>query len=192
MPICSTCGAENRKHASVCRMCSRPLTQEDRTVPRHAEAPQGNRTTMVSPLNRMEAAAAANLVSCSKCGELISIASQYCHRCGTAMGSDKTVTMVSAKSTARPRLVLVLEDDEIGDEYPLECDTVIGRKTGDVTFPHDDFMSGRHARISKRGNGFFLTDEGSRNGTFVKIDGEVELKPGDMVLVGKQLFRFEV
>jgi pSer/pThr/pTyr-binding forkhead associated (FHA) protein len=53
-------------------------------------------------------------------------------------------------------------------------------------------MSGRHARIERRGSTFILTDEGSRNGTFIKTKGEVELKSGDMILVGKQLFRFEV
>jgi pSer/pThr/pTyr-binding forkhead associated (FHA) protein len=53
-------------------------------------------------------------------------------------------------------------------------------------------MSGRHARIVRRGAAFVLSDEGSRNGTFVKIKADVELKNGDMILVGKQLFRFEV
>jgi pSer/pThr/pTyr-binding forkhead associated (FHA) protein len=52
-------------------------------------------------------------------------------------------------------------------------------------------MSGRHARIVRRGASFVLTDEGSRNGTFIRIKGEVELKPGDVILIGKQLFRFE-
>jgi len=69
---------------------------------------------------------------------------------------------------------------------------VLGRVTGDITFPDDDYMSGRHARIVRKGNQFWLTDEGSRNGTFIRITGDVELKSGDMILVGKQLFLFEV
>jgi len=85
-----------------------------------------------------------------------------------------------------------MEGGQPGDVYELEDDTVIGRSTGEITFPHDGFMSGRHARIVRRGGSFILTDEGSRNGSFIKIKGEVELKPGDMILVGKQLFRFEV
>jgi pSer/pThr/pTyr-binding forkhead associated (FHA) protein len=68
---------------------------------------------------------------------------------------------------------------------------VIGRRTGDLTFPHDDYMSGRHARIEKQGNRFILTDEASRNGIFIKIDKEVEVRSGDLILIGKQLFRFE-
>ena len=84
-----------------------------------------------------------------------------------------------------------MEGGQPGEVYELADDTVIGRTSGEITFPHDGFMSGRHARIEQRGSGFILTDEGSRNGTFIKLKGEVELKPGDMILVGKQLFRFE-
>ena len=90
------------------------------------------------------------------------------------------------------KLHLVMEGGQPGEVYDLEDETVIGRNNGEITFPHDGFMSGRHARIERRGGTFVLTDEGSRNGTFVKIKGEVELKPGDTILVGKQLFRFEV
>lgn len=90
------------------------------------------------------------------------------------------------------RLHLVMEGGQAGEVYELDAETVIGRSNGEITFPHDGFMSGKHARIERRGGNFILTDEGSRNGTFVKIKGEVELKPGDTILVGKQLFRFEV
>ena len=84
-----------------------------------------------------------------------------------------------------------MEGGQEGASYDLADETVIGRASGEMTFPHDGFMSGRHARIVRRGASFVLTDEGSRNGTFIKIKDEVELKPGDMILVGKQLFRFE-
>jgi len=105
-------------------------------------------------------------------------------------------TMVISSQPAPPppvgRLHLVMEGGQPGEIYDLTGDTVIGRNNGQITFPHDGFMSGRHARIERRGSSFVLTDEGSRNGTFIKTKGEVELKSGDMILVGKQLFRFEV
>lgn len=90
------------------------------------------------------------------------------------------------------RLHLVMEGGQPGEVFDLSDDTAIGRSNGEITFPHDGFMSGRHARIERRGGSFILTDEGSRNGTFVKIKGDVELKSGDIILVGKQLFRFEM
>jgi len=86
---------------------------------------------------------------------------------------------------------LIVDDGKPGEEFELGGETVLGRVTGDITFPDDDYMSGRHARIIRKGNQYILTDEGSRNGTFIRIAGEVELKPGDMILVGKQLFLFD-
>jgi pSer/pThr/pTyr-binding forkhead associated (FHA) protein len=100
--------------------------------------------------------------------------------------------MSSVAATPKGRLHLIMEGGQQGEVYDLKDDTVIGRTMGDISFPHDGFMSSRHARIVRRGDSFILADEGSRNGTFIKIKNEVELKPGDMILIGKQLFRFEV
>jgi pSer/pThr/pTyr-binding forkhead associated (FHA) protein len=100
--------------------------------------------------------------------------------------------MSSVSAPLKARLHLVMEGGQPGEVYDLKEQTVIGRINGDISFPHDGFMSSRHARIVQRGNSFLLVDEGSRNGTFIKIKNEVELKSGDMILIGKQLFRFEV
>ena len=110
------------------------------------------------------------------------------------MTFGKTMVISSQRGSPPPigRLHLVMEGGQPGEVYELEDDTVIGRNKGEITFPHDGFMSGRHARIERRGDTFILTDEGSRNGSFIKTKGEIELEPGDMILVGKQLFRFEV
>ena len=131
---------------------------------------------------------------CTQCGHSNNAGSASCASCGAPIGFGKTQVMTSQPTTpaARGRLHLVMEGGQPGEIYQMGADTVIGRSAGDITFPHDGFMSGRHARIVNRDGAFILTDEGSRNGTFVKIKGEVELKPGDMILVGKQLFRFEV
>lgn len=132
-------------------------------------------------------------VFCTQCGQTNNPGAQFCASCGAPMaaGPPQTMVMSSAYKPARGRLYLVMEGGQQGDAYDLEDETVVGRASGEITFPHDGFMSGRHARIERRGASFVLTDEGSRNGTFIKIKGEVELKPGDMILVGKQLFRFD-
>ena len=129
---------------------------------------------------------------CPQCNHLNGPGNAYCANCGAVMTVAKTVVMSSPPVQIKGSLHLVMEGGQSGETYELDEETVIGRAGGDITFPHDGFMSGRHARIVRRGNTFILTDEGSRNGTFIKIKDEVELKPGDMILVGKQLFRFEV
>jgi pSer/pThr/pTyr-binding forkhead associated (FHA) protein len=68
---------------------------------------------------------------------------------------------------------------------------VLGREEGDVTFPDDEFMSRRHAAVKKVGPKAKLEDLNSSNGTFVRIKGDRELKPGDVLRVGDQLMRFE-
>ncbi len=144
--------------------------------------------------------------TCLRCGRVNPAGSAFCSACGTPLlnantGAGQTLVMTSRPAEPPPppppppivgRLHLIMEGGQAGDEYEVKDETVIGRASGEITFPHDGFMSGRHARIERRGNKFFLRDEGSRNGTFIKIKDEVELQPGDMVLVGKQLFRFEV
>ncbi|HWO01860.1 MAG TPA: zinc-ribbon domain-containing protein [Blastocatellia bacterium] len=130
---------------------------------------------------------------CTQCGQTNNPGAQFCSSCGAplAAGPPRTLVMSSQIAPVRGRLYLVMEGGQQGDIYDLNAETVIGRASGEITFPHDGFMSGRHARIVRRGATFVLTDEASRNGTFIKIKDEVELKPGDMILVGKQLFRFE-
>lgn len=131
---------------------------------------------------------------CNQCGQSNTAGSAFCATCGAPMTFGKTMVISSQPPPPTPigRLHLVMEGGQPGEIYDLAGDTVIGRNNGEITFPHDGFMSGRHARIERRGSSFILTDEDSRNGTFIKIKGEVELQPGDMILVGKQLFRFEI
>jgi pSer/pThr/pTyr-binding forkhead associated (FHA) protein len=114
-----------------------------------------------------------------------------CESCGAVLTVAQTMVMSSPFAQPRGRLHLIMEGGQSGEVYDLSDETIIGRSNGAITFPHDGFMSGRHARIVRRGAIFVLTDEGSRNGTFIRIKDEVELKPGDVILIGKQLFRFE-
>lgn len=131
-------------------------------------------------------------VPCQQCGNQNVMGSAFCGGCGAPIPVARTIVMSSVQAAPKGRLHLIMEGGQQGEVYDLKDDTVIGRTMGDISFPHDGFMSSRHARIVRRGESFVLVDEGSRNGTFIKIKSEVELKPGDMVLIGKQLFRFEV
>ncbi len=93
----------------------------------------------------------------------------------------------------RLRLAQLLEGGGLGEIFPLRAgDNLIGREAGDVTFPSDRYVSGRHARLDVAEASVTLSDLGSSNGTFVKIAGAVELAPGDQVLVGLQLLRLEL
>ena len=67
----------------------------------------------------------------------------------------------------------------------------IGREKGDITFPGDRYMSGSHGVVIRRSDGYYLKDQGSSNGTFIRIKGRHTLQQGRYFLAGRQLFRFE-
>ncbi len=70
----------------------------------------------------------------------------------------------------------------------------MGRESNTLNFPDDRFISGHHARLDAASDHdeVVLTDTGSRNGTFVRIDGAQELFHGDYLFVGQQLLRVEI
>ncbi|MGD2067365.1 MAG: FHA domain-containing protein [Gemmatimonadota bacterium] len=67
------------------------------------------------------------------------------------------------------------------EEYDLRSDrvTTIGRTGCDVTFPEDTLLSEDHASISHRAGDYFLRDDGSRAGTYLKV------RPGHAARVGE-------
>ena len=60
-----------------------------------------------------------------------------------------------------------------------------------MLFPEDGYVSGLHCRLAGRAAAL-LTDLGSSNGTFVRLHEETEVKSGDVLLMGQQLFRVAV
>jgi pSer/pThr/pTyr-binding forkhead associated (FHA) protein len=70
----------------------------------------------------------------------------------------------------------------------------MGREGNTLNFPDDRFISGHHARLDAASDGddVILTDTGSRNGTFIRIEGAQELFHGDYLFVGQQLLRVEI
>ncbi|MGC3997290.1 MAG: FHA domain-containing protein [Anaeromyxobacter sp.] len=85
-----------------------------------------------------------------------------------------------------------MEGGGAGEVHPLrDGPNAVGRENGDVTFPGDRYVSGRHARIDVSGGTALLTDVGSSNGTFVRLDGPATLASGDQVLIGAQLLQLE-
>lgn len=70
----------------------------------------------------------------------------------------------------------------------------MGREGNTLNFPNDRFISGRHARLDAASDSHhvILTDTGSRNGTFVRTKGALELYHGDYLFVGQQLLRVEI
>ena len=75
-----------------------------------------------------------------------------------------------------------------------EASLSMGREGNTLNFPNDRFISGHHARLDAASDSdeVILTDTGSRNGTFVRLNGAQELFHGDYLFVGQQLLRVEI
>ncbi len=87
----------------------------------------------------------------------------------------------------------ILEDGRVGSVIHIETETfTIGRENCSLNYADDQFISGKHARITKSGGKYFLADNGSKNGTFYRITNEQELFHGDYVFIGQQLLRVEI
>lgn len=91
------------------------------------------------------------------------------------------------------RLALVIGRDTTGNAFPIpERGVHCGRERGDILFSEDGYVSGLHCRVAKGPDGkIYLTDVGSSNGTFVRLNTERALNPGDILLMGQQLFRVD-
>ncbi len=110
-----------------------------------------------------------------------------------APGPNGVLMWGSADGGARFRLLQLLEGGLRGNAWPLrEGENLLGRELGDVTFPGDGFVSGRHALLTVRGDRLTIRDLGSSNGSFVRLAAPSGLDDGDQILVGRHLVRVEV
>jgi pSer/pThr/pTyr-binding forkhead associated (FHA) protein len=106
---------------------------------------------------------------------------------------DGTFFYSSPKYPSAFRLNQILEGGLVGMTVCTRGNSIqIGREDGDLNFPADVYMSGRHATVEEREGKYLLTDLDSRNGTYVRIKAERPLSHGDYVFIGRRLLRVEL
>lgn len=93
----------------------------------------------------------------------------------------------------RGRLVQLLEGGMRGNAFMLkDGDNLLGREVGDLTFPGDGFVSGRHAVFRVGAEGVTVRDIGSVNGTFLRIEAPTPVSSGDQFLIGRHLLKIDL
>jgi len=96
------------------------------------------------------------------------------------------------RGAASASIVVVKHDGTEGEQFPILGSGIsIGRTQGDILFAHDGFLSPLHAKVELDRGVFWLVDAGSRNGAYLRIRSAEAVYPGDLFLVGHQLFRLE-
>ncbi|QDU62256.1 FHA domain protein [Planctomycetes bacterium Pan216] len=106
--------------------------------------------------------------------------------------SDGTKLFRPRKRHPQPRIVLFDENGLPGEHITIRrAEFRIGREHGDLLIPHDLLVSGRHVVLKWQESRLTLIDEGSRNGTFLRLRPGFPwpLPPGCRLLCGSQLFQ---
>ena len=144
---------------------------------------------------------------CPKCGAAITSAEfKFCPNCAAPLGAaapagpattplprDSTSTFSAQRSAPKPpvQLALMAEDGTRTDRFPLVGEeTTIGRSGADILFADDTYLSPIHAMLIWKDGKLSIRDLGSRNGTWMFLEGPHKLVDGDLILVGSQIFRF--
>ena len=81
-------------------------------------------------------------------------------------------------------------DGTDGKTVTIAQEASIGRENCTVTYPEDAMLSPSHASLAIRDGRMYLKDLQSQNGTFLRQQEDAELTPGDVFLLGRDLFRF--
>jgi pSer/pThr/pTyr-binding forkhead associated (FHA) protein len=98
----------------------------------------------------------------------------------------------SAAQRGALRLAAVRHDGLPGTVFPLpDGETVCGRSEGALRLGDDATVSPRHARFTLERGRLTVEDQGSVNGTYLRIQAPRRLAVGEEIRIGRQLLRLE-
>ena len=161
MPYCTQCGNSNPDSANYCARCGSELTKPADLT--QAVEPGGD-TTSALPVVGDEVSASGRELS------------------------PEDVAAVEALPTGHA-LLIVQRGPSAGARFLLDSDEITaGRHPDSDIFLDDITVSRHHVRFTRSARGTTVGDVGSLNGTYVNrtlIDGEILLRPGDEVQIGK-------
>ena len=136
-------------------------------------------------------------IVCGRCGYSNADDARFCSGCGTRLDSsaDAPTEVLSpvGATEARPYSgvaeLVVTSGQRSGTRFELAGDRVtVGRHPDSDVFLDDITVSRRHVVLELGPAGHILRDVGSLNGTYVngiRTDGEIPLRGGDELQVGK-------
>lgn len=189
----------------------RPATSPPATLQPAAEPAPSEQRAVSRRTDRMVDARveipAPQAQRCVSCSAMNPAGMRFCVQCGGSLRSEP-VAAPPPGPAPRPEppgpsaaalqenpwdihLISINEDGSDGSAIALKfLETTLG-SDGDTRFPSDAFLSPSHARLHINNGELFIEDLSSLNGTFLKLSGEIQLKPGDTFLMGRQVLRFE-
>jgi pSer/pThr/pTyr-binding forkhead associated (FHA) protein len=186
-PTCSSCGHRVDATMPFCAYCGAKLGP--------AAPPPA------APAVRVVPAVPGAAATCPNCGAPIASAEyKFCPICATPLGAgarvagppESTKAFTATRANQPPvQLALTAEDGSKSTRYPLTGEeTTLGRSGADIAFPDDVYLSPVHSLFIWKDGKLSIRDLGSRNGTWIFLEGPHKLVDGDLILIGSQLLRF--
>jgi pSer/pThr/pTyr-binding forkhead associated (FHA) protein len=150
-------------------------------------------------------AMAAGPRKCPQCGSDVPPNFKFCGVCGSAVAAAAPAPAAPAYGGApaggfgaapaqQPRAIITLirPDGSEGGTFPLrEGENKIGRDHG-LIFENDGYLSPTHCDLIVSGGSAVVRDLDSLNGVFVRMTGEEEIQPGQIIRMGQELLRFDL
>jgi hypothetical protein len=227
MIICQSCRAENWDGAQFCDECGKPLPRtgayaraqsfkppsEQDARPADQRTPSGGITGNAPggiSINAPSAAGAQGTPSGGENGSraVLSFPEPTASGASNLRAASAAATDARRSPVAAHARLTINRGRAAGKEFPVhEDEAYIGRWDADSgIFPDVDLdaddpeakVSRRHARITRRGEQYFIEDLGSTNGTFINrgrrlLPGDRQpLNDGDEIIIGKTFLRFQV
>ncbi|AKK01939.1 FHA domain-containing protein FhaB/FipA [Corynebacterium epidermidicanis] len=101
-----------------------------------------------------------------------------------------------SRGKGAPRIIKIVDGPLTGSHMDISTlqEFTLGRSQDAEFVLGDDYASGRHARITRRGNDWFVEDLDSRNGTYVnqtRIDQPERITLDSDITIGRTTVRLE-
>ena len=140
---------------------------------------------------------------CRQCGKPVPPGHRFCGYCGgkaedvkpkvKGSGAPETMVFDASPVKRKARLVLLRGSGGDGASYYLNStEHVCGRSQGTILFPDDPSVSPRQCNFVYRNGHLYVIDEGSANGTYIRLRGRIPLTDGDRFVCGEQMFDFRL
>lgn len=123
---------------------------------------------------------------CPHCGAAVEPGGRFCSECGNAQGAGAAPPGAERGDWH----LVVVEGPDAGRRFRLGAQARVGRNSDSDVHLADPQASRLHATIEKLRDGYVISDQGSRNGTFlsgVRLEGPARLRNGDLIKIGTTL-----